>query len=34
MKPLLILGAGAFALEALDIAEQTGGFQVEGFLSG
>jgi len=33
MKPLLILGAGAFALEALDIAEQTGGFQVEGFVT-
>jgi sugar O-acyltransferase (sialic acid O-acetyltransferase NeuD family) len=33
MRPLLILGAGAFALETLDIAQVCGGFRVLGFVN-
>ena len=32
MKPLLILGAGTYALETLDIAEAAGGFSPLGFV--
>lgn len=32
-KPLLILGAGSFALETLDIAETSGGFEPLGFVN-
>jgi sugar O-acyltransferase (sialic acid O-acetyltransferase NeuD family) len=32
-RPLLILGAGSFALETLDIAETSGGFEPLGFVN-
>jgi acetyltransferase EpsM len=33
LRPLLILGAGSFALETLDIAEAMGGFEPLGFVN-
>jgi acetyltransferase EpsM len=33
MTPLLILGSGSFAIEALDIAEATGAFRPVGFVN-